>query len=214
MPIPNAKATMAPILGVLADGRMHTDEEIQEEVARCFALTREARKQLLKNGIPVYKNRTAWGLVYLQNPIYLPGPQPYIEKVDESGGEEIYEITHAGLEAWRNGVLEEDDQRVRKDDQDVPDQVALAGETVARGSDARVRPDATLVEEQFRYEHSEQLRHEANALEWQTRRIRYWTRDETAPEFKRRAQRTIYLLEQAANELHVLSAHLAERASN
>ena len=106
MPVPNAKATMAPILDILADRREHVDEEIQDRVARHFRLTKNERERRLKNGIPVYKNRTAWGLVYLQNPIYLPDTHPYIEKTDVRSGREVYRITSAGLVARRERVLQ------------------------------------------------------------------------------------------------------------
>jgi restriction system protein len=108
MPIPKAKATMAPILDVLADGREHLDEEIQEEVARHFQLEENERKARLKNGIPVYKNRTAWGLVYLQDPTYLPDERPYVERTDVRSGREVYRITTAGKAAQRNRALDED----------------------------------------------------------------------------------------------------------
>src|SRR5438552_703525 len=102
MPIPKQKATMAPILDLLADGREHLDEEIQEEVASYFRLTKNEREMRLKNGIPVYKNRTAWGLVYLQNPMYLPDTRPYIEKTDVRSGREVYGITRIGMAAQRD----------------------------------------------------------------------------------------------------------------
>src|SRR5438093_631753 len=99
LPRVRAKATMAPILDDLADGRDRLDAEIQEAVARRFRLTKAERiKQ--KNKIPVYKNRTAWGLVYLQNTKYLSDTRPYIKKVGERrSGEEIYRITAAGKAA-------------------------------------------------------------------------------------------------------------------
>jgi restriction endonuclease Mrr len=97
MPMPKAKETMVPILDVLADGGEHLDEEIQEEVARYFRLTKREREARLKNGIPIYKNRTAWGLVYLQDPKYLPDTRPYIEKTGLRSGQEVYRITRAGM---------------------------------------------------------------------------------------------------------------------
>lgn len=103
MPLVRAKATIKPILEVLADGRPHQDEEIQEAVAQKLGLTPAERALRLKNGIPVYKNRTAWGLVYGQDTTYLPDAKPWLRKVDESGGVETYVITEAGLEALRDG---------------------------------------------------------------------------------------------------------------
>jgi restriction system protein len=106
MPIPKAKATMAPILDFLADGREHLDEEIQEEVASYFRLTKNERAMRLKNGIPIYKNRTAWGLVYLQDPMYLPDARAYIERTDVRSGREVYRITRTGMTAQRDRVLQ------------------------------------------------------------------------------------------------------------
>jgi restriction endonuclease Mrr len=90
MAIPKAKATKQPILDFLADGLEHIDEEIQEYVARHFRLTRKEREVVQANGIPVYKNRTAWGLVHLQNPLYLPHTRPFIKKTRERrSGQEV-----------------------------------------------------------------------------------------------------------------------------
>jgi restriction endonuclease Mrr len=108
MRIRKTKQTMGPILDVLADGREHLDEEIQEAVAKHLRLTNTEREVRLKNGIPAYKNRTAWGLVYLQNPTYLPDTRPYINKVGVRGGREVYQITDVGLRAHRDRVLDPD----------------------------------------------------------------------------------------------------------
>ena len=97
---------MAPILDFLADGREHRDEEIQEEVASYFQLTKLERRKRLKNRIPVYKNRCAWGLVYLQDPRYLPGVRPFIEKTGIREGQEVYQITTAGRAAQRKRLLD------------------------------------------------------------------------------------------------------------
>src|SRR4051794_25392008 len=105
MPMPSTKETMAPILDFLADGREHLDDEIQAEVARYFELTSEERAWLMKNRIPFHKNRTAWGLVYLKDPTYLPDTRPYIEKTGVHAGKEMYRITNAGIEAQCSRVL-------------------------------------------------------------------------------------------------------------
>jgi restriction endonuclease Mrr len=107
MPIPKTKETMAPILDVLADGREHLDEEIQEGVAWHFQVTKKEREVRLKNGIPAFKNRTAWGLVYLQDPMYLPDTRPFIKKVGVRSGQEVYRITDSGVRAHRDRVLEQ-----------------------------------------------------------------------------------------------------------
>ncbi len=100
---------MGPILDVLADEREHLDEDIQEAVARHFRLTSAERAVLLKNKTtPRYKNRTAWGLVYLQDPKHLPDTRPYIEKIDVRSGHEVYKITRAGARAHRDHMLEAD----------------------------------------------------------------------------------------------------------
>jgi restriction system protein len=106
MAIPRAKMTMAPILDFLADGREHPDEEIQEEVASYFQLTKLERRKRHKSRIPVYKNRCAWGLVYLQDPRYLPDVRPYIEKAGIRKGRKVYRITRTGRAAQRKRLLD------------------------------------------------------------------------------------------------------------
>ena len=106
MAIPMAKETMGAILDALADEKEHLDEEIQEAVARRLGVTATEREVRLKNGIPTYKNRTAWGLVYLQDVMYLPDTRPFIEKTGVRGGQETYRITAAGLGAQRARVLD------------------------------------------------------------------------------------------------------------
>jgi hypothetical protein len=106
--IPRVKATRQLILDFLADELEHSDEEIQAYVARRLRVTKKERGVLQANGIPVYKNRTAWGLVHLQNPIYLPHTRPFIKKTRERrSGQEVYKITPAGRAAQRDRVLDE-----------------------------------------------------------------------------------------------------------
>jgi restriction endonuclease Mrr len=103
--IPRAKETMGPILDVLADGREHVDDDIQEQVAQFFRVTKKERAVLMKNGTPFYRNRTAWGLVYLQDVNRLPDTRPFIEKTDVRNGSEVYKITPTGKRAQRDRAL-------------------------------------------------------------------------------------------------------------
>lgn len=105
MAIVKTKETRKPILEVLADGKFHPDHEIQKEVAKKLRVTPAERKLLLASNTPVYKNRTAWGLVHLQNPYFLPDTKSWILKTGETGGTEIYKITAAGRKALRNGFF-------------------------------------------------------------------------------------------------------------
>src|SRR2546430_16740856 len=105
MAIVKTKETRKPILEVLADGKFHPDHEVQEKVAKKLRVTPAERKLLLASNAPVYKNRTAWGLVHLQNPYFLPDTKPWILKTAEKGGTEIYKITAAGRKALRTGVF-------------------------------------------------------------------------------------------------------------
>jgi restriction endonuclease Mrr len=106
MSLVRAKATIKPILQVLSDGKIHRDEDVQEAVAKKLRLTAEDRRMLMKNGTPFYKNRTAWGLVYIQNTAYLPDTKPWGKKVSGGSSIETYEITKAGLTALRNGLAD------------------------------------------------------------------------------------------------------------
>jgi restriction endonuclease Mrr len=106
MALPRAKATIKPILQVLSDGKVHFDEEIQEKVANKLRLTPEDRGLLMKNGMPFYKNRTAWGLVYIQNTTYLPDTRPWGKELSGGIGSERYKITSAGMKALRDGLAD------------------------------------------------------------------------------------------------------------
>jgi restriction endonuclease Mrr len=106
VPLPRAKATIKPILGVLSDGAIHFDEEIQEAVAKKLRLTLDDRSVLMKNKMPYYKNRTAWGLVYIQDTTYLPDTRPWGREVSGGIGPERYKITPAGLKALRDGLAD------------------------------------------------------------------------------------------------------------
>ena len=132
MPIPGTKQATKPILDFLADGLEHFDEEIQEAVAKAFNLTMLERAEKQKNGIPKYKNRTAWGLVYLQDTPYLPGTLAYIKKIDVRNGREVYKITAAGRAAQRDDLLGELD---RLDGEDCVD----AFSSVEEGAGTRAR---------------------------------------------------------------------------
>ena len=106
MSLVKAKATIKPILEVLSDGKVHRDEDIQEAVAKKLRLTAEDRRVLMKNGTPFYKNRTAWGLVYIQDTTYLPDTQPWGKQMSGGRGE-TYMITKAGLNALHKGLADD-----------------------------------------------------------------------------------------------------------
>jgi hypothetical protein len=61
----------------------------------------------MKNGTPFYINRTAWGLVYIQDTNYLPDTKPWGKKMSGSSSVETYMITKAGLKALRDGLANE-----------------------------------------------------------------------------------------------------------
>ena len=107
MPLVRAKATIKPILEVLSDGEIHPDEEIQEAVAKKLRLTPQDRALLMKNGTPFYKNRTAWGLVYIQDTTYLPDTQPWGKEMSGGSSNETYMITTAGLKALSDGLADD-----------------------------------------------------------------------------------------------------------
>jgi restriction endonuclease Mrr len=105
MPLVHAKGTIKPILEVLSDGTIHRDHDIQEAVAQKLGLTPEERALLHKNGTPVYKNRTAFGLVYIQDVRYLPDTAAWGRRMS-TGTTETYMITDAGLKALREGLAD------------------------------------------------------------------------------------------------------------
>ena len=107
MSLVKAKATIKPILEVLSDGEIHRDEDIQEAVAKKLRLTAEDRRVLMKNGTPFYKNRTAWGLVYIQDTTYLPDTQSWGKEMSGGSSNETYMITKAGLDALRKGLADD-----------------------------------------------------------------------------------------------------------
>ena len=98
---------MAPILDVLADGREHLAEEIQEEVAASFRLTEERTRKAPQEWDPHLQEPNGLGLVHLQDPTRLRDMRPYIKKIDVRSGRKVYRITRTGIAAQRNRVLAE-----------------------------------------------------------------------------------------------------------
>ncbi|MCC6489638.1 MAG: restriction endonuclease [Candidatus Hydrogenedentes bacterium] len=76
MEIPDYQTLMLPILKVCADGSEHTLRELVDTLAVEFALTEEARKELLPSGRqPIFDNRIGWAKTYLKKAGLLDAPK-------------------------------------------------------------------------------------------------------------------------------------------
>jgi restriction endonuclease Mrr len=95
--IPSRKEAKPVVLELLADSHERSSEELQELVARHFALTDEERARKRGRGPhPEYINETAWALVDLQ-------AEGLIKKTDPEIF--VYRITDSGSHAAREQSL-------------------------------------------------------------------------------------------------------------
>lgn len=65
MPLPDSQTLLLPVLRMIADGTEHTVEEMREHIVNEFEITDDEQAQKQRNGIPVYHNRVAWALAWL-----------------------------------------------------------------------------------------------------------------------------------------------------
>lgn len=65
MPVPDFQSLMLPVLQALSDGQDTPVVKVRERVAADQALTEDDRREQLRSGGSVFKNRVAWALSYL-----------------------------------------------------------------------------------------------------------------------------------------------------
>jgi len=66
MPIPNYESIMLPLLKQVADGKIHSLQEVREKLADHFKLTSDELRLRFPSGTLVFNNRVAWAKTYLK----------------------------------------------------------------------------------------------------------------------------------------------------
>lgn len=91
---------MAPVLRVLADGRVRSRRELYDDVAEAEALTAAQRAITLDSGQLKYENRIGWAVTYLVKAGAVERPN--------RGRQHITEVGRGLLAQFPNGILERD----------------------------------------------------------------------------------------------------------
>jgi restriction system protein len=65
MPIPDYQSVMLPLLTLLGDGKEHTLRNVVTTLEQQFGLTDEERRQVLRSGELVFRNRVRWAKKFL-----------------------------------------------------------------------------------------------------------------------------------------------------
>lgn len=98
MPIPDFQTLLLPVLRVLGDSLEHSSEQIRDRVSVQFDIAPHELQQKHKNGTPVFHNRVAWALAYLNMGRGPLGHSEDIEKVRTG----VYRITEHGKAILRS----------------------------------------------------------------------------------------------------------------
>lgn len=92
MPIPDFQSIMLPMLEVASDGELRKSSEYRAVLADYFQLTDEELNELLPSGTqPVFTNRVAWAMIYLQRARLLDRPRRGHYKISDRGREVLAE---------------------------------------------------------------------------------------------------------------------------
>ena len=85
MPIPKYYEIYDPLLEHISDGKIYTTTELEEFLARKFALTHEERQERLSGGALVFCNRIGWARTYLKKAGLITAPKRGTVQITEEG---------------------------------------------------------------------------------------------------------------------------------
>ena len=86
MPIPDYQTLMLPLLKIAADGAVHFNRDVVNELAMQFNVSEEERKELLPSGMhEVFDNRVGWARTYLKKALLIDYIQRGQFRITERG---------------------------------------------------------------------------------------------------------------------------------
>jgi restriction system protein len=83
--VPDYQSLMAPVLHALSDGETRTMSQLREIVAAQLGLSTDDRKQTITSGAPLYDNRLAWAVTYINQAGLVRRPRRGIVEITERG---------------------------------------------------------------------------------------------------------------------------------